>query len=54
MEPQNPEQVIVAPEEKKEIQAEKSPVAVSWKKPLITMLLIGGLALGLMLLVKYL
>jgi len=54
MEPQNVEQKIVEPEEANKVQAEKAPVVVNWKKPIISIIIIGVLALGLMLLARYL
>jgi hypothetical protein len=35
-------------------QVEEPAVIVDWKKPLISMIIVGVLALGLMMLVKYL
>ncbi|NMB91330.1 hypothetical protein GYA37_00610 [candidate division WWE3 bacterium] len=56
MEPQEvQQQTTVEPVvEDKKVEAEKAPVAVNWKKPLTSIVIIGALALGLMLLVKYL
>lgn len=62
MEPENTNQTPVftpkiqptpVQQEQTKPQVEESPVIVDWKKPLISMIIVGLLALGLMLLVKY-
>jgi len=59
MEPENTNQTPITPVKPKPVQqeipkpqVEESPVTVNWKKPLFTMLIIGGIALGLMYLIK--
>ena len=51
---QNPISPVAQPIQKEtpKSQVEESPVIINWKKPLFTMLIIGGIALGLMYLVK--
>jgi|GEM_PF-2258224 len=59
MEPQDINQTPVSPVEPQPVnqettkpQVEEPPVKIEWKKPLFTMLIIGGIALGLMYLIK--
>jgi uncharacterized RDD family membrane protein YckC len=61
MEPENTNQTpvtFVKPEpiqpEPPKPQVEEPPVIVDWKKPLISMIIVSVVALGLMLVVKYL
>ncbi len=59
MEPQNINQNSTtsvetqrAQQESPKPQVEEPPVIVDWKKPIISMIIVGVLALGLMMLVK--
>lgn len=63
MEPENTNQPVVfvpkvqpapVPQESVKSKVEDPPVIVDWKKPLISMIVVGVLALGLMMVVKYL
>lgn len=63
MEPENTNKPVVfvpkvqpnpVPQESVKPKTEEPPVIVDWKKPLISMIVVGALALGLMMVVKYL